>query len=280
MQRGVLASYNAFFGVPLNIRTYHELTEPDRSGLPDQIAAQRRRVAVRLEGVGRVVAVMSGKGGVGKSFVTAGLARALARGGEGAAGVLDADFNGPTIPALLHVPVTRCTVHDDAIVPAVSPDGVRCFSMALLLEDGRPLRFRGPETESHVWRETLEAATLREFLADVAWGALDRLLVDLPPGIQRFQELVDLLPAPPPAVLTVTIPTAESRDAVRRAMQFARERGAELLGVVENMVDGPFAGDAGEALAREFGVPLLARIPWHPTADVWEGVARSMEGAS
>ena len=279
MQRGVLASYDAFFGVPLNIRTYHELTEPDRSGLPDQIAAQRRRVAARLERVGRVVAVMSGKGGVGKSFVTAGLARALARGGEGAAGVLDADFNGPTIPALLHVPVTRCTVHDDAIVPAVSPDGVRCFSMALLLQDGRPLRFRGPETESHVWRETLEAATLREFLADVAWGALDRLLVDLPPGIQRFQELVDLLPAPP-AVLTVTIPTAESRDAVRRAMQFARERGAELLGVVENMVDGPFAGDAGEALAREFGVPLLARIPWHPTPDVWDGVARSMERAS
>ena len=265
--------------MPLNIRTYHELTEPDRSGLPDQIAAQRRRVAARLERVGRVVAVMSGKGGVGKSFVTAGLARALARGGEGAAGVLDADFNGPTIPALLHVPVTRCTVHDDAIVPAVSPDGVRCFSMALLLQDGRPLRFRGPETESHVWRETLEAATLREFLADVAWGALDRLLVDLPPGIQRFQELVDLLPAPP-AVLTVTIPTAESRDAVRRAMQFARERGAELFGVVENMVDGPFAGDAGEALAREFGVPLLARIPWHPTPDVWDGVARRMQRAS
>src|SRR6184192_4539197 len=192
--------------MPLNIRTYHELTEADRSGLADQIGAQRRRVADRLASVRRVVAVLSGKGGVGKSFVTAGLARALARSGR-STGVLDADFNGPTIPALLHVPVTRCTVHDDAIVPAVSPDGVRCFSMALLLQDGRPLRFRGPETESHVWRETLEAATLREFLADVAWGTLDRLLVDLPPGIQRFQELVDLLPAPP-AVLTVTIPTA------------------------------------------------------------------------
>ena len=279
MQRGVLASYDAFFGVPLNMRTYHELTEPDRSGLPDQIAAQRRRVAARLEGVGGVVAVMSGKGGVGKSFVTAGLARALARGGEGAAGVLDADFNGPTIPALLHVPVTGCTVHDDAVVPAVSPDGVRCFSMALLLQDGRPLRFRGPETESHVWRETLEAATLREFLADVAWGALDRLLVDLPPGIQRFQELVDLLPAPP-AVLTVTIPTAESRDAVRRAMQFARERGAELLGVVENMVDGPFAGDAGEALAGEFTIPLLARVPFNPNPTVWDALAHRVGSSS
>ncbi|PYP58545.1 MAG: ATP-binding protein [Gemmatimonadetes bacterium] len=264
--------------MPLNIRTYHELTEPDRSGLPGQIAAQRRRVAARLAGVGRVVAVMSGKGGVGKSFATAGLARALARAGR-AAGVLDADFNGPTIPALLSLPVARCTLHEDGIEPAVSAEGVRCFSMALLLEDGRPLGFRGPEADSHVWRETLEAAALREFLADVAWGPLDRLLVDLPPGIQRFQELAGLLPAPP-AVLTVTIPTAESRDAVRRAMQFARERRAELLGVVENMVDGPFAGGAGEDLAREFGVPLLARIPWHPTPDVWEAVARRLEGGS
>jgi len=257
--------------VALNIRTYHDLTEPDRSGLPGQIAAQRRRVAARLEGVGRVVAVMSGKGGVGKSFVTAALARALARGGR-AAGVLDADFNGPTIPSLLHLPVARCALHENGVEPVTSPEGVRCFSMALLLQDGRPLGFRGPEAESHVWRGTLEAATLREFLADVAWGALDRLLVDLPPGIQRFQELVDVLPARP-AVLTVTIPTAESRDAVRRAMQFAREQGAELLGVVENMVDGGFTGRAGEELAGEFGVPLLARVPWHPGADVWEGVA-------
>src|SRR6266498_1310261 len=81
--------------MPLNIRTYHELTEVDRSGLADQIAAQRRRVAGRLAHVRRVVAVMSGKGGVGKSYVTAGLARALARSGR-ATGVLDADFNGPT----------------------------------------------------------------------------------------------------------------------------------------------------------------------------------------
>jgi len=260
--------------MPLNIRTYHDLTEPDRSGLAGQIAAQRRRVAVRLAGVGRVVAVMSGKGGVGKSFATAGLGRALARAGR-TAGVLDADFNGPTIPALLHIPVARCALRDDAIEPAVSSDGVRCFSMALLLQDGRPLGFRGPEAESHVWRETLEAATLREFLADVAWGTLDRLLVDLPPGIQRFQELVDLLPAPP-AVLTVTIPTAESRDAVRRAMQFAQERGAELLGVVENMVDGPFTGDAGEALAREFAIPLVARVPFYPDLRVWDGLAQRM----
>ncbi len=257
--------------MPLNIRTYHELTEVDRSGLADQIAAQRRRVAGRLAGVRRVVAVMSGKGGVGKSFVTAGLARALARVGR-ATGVLDADFNGPTIPSLLHVPVARYTSHDDAIEPAVSPEGVRCFSMALLLQEGLPLGFRGPEADSHVWRETLEAAALREFLADVAWGALDHLLIDLPPGMQRFAELAELLPSPP-AVVTVTIPTAESRDAVRRAMRFAAERGAALVGIIENMSGPPHTGDAGSELAAEFGLPLLARIPWHPAPDTWHDLA-------
>ncbi len=194
--------------MPLNIRTYHELTEADRSGLVDQIVAQRRRVADRLATVRRVVAVLSGKGGVGKSFVTAGLARALARSGR-AAGVLDADFNGPTAPQLLHLPVTSCTLHDGVIEPLVSAEGVRCFSMAFLVEDGRPLAFRGPDTEAFVWR-----------------GAIDRK--------------------------------------------------ATPLGVVENMVGGPFAGSAADELAAEFGIPVVARIPWHPSAEIWTALAVSI----
>jgi len=258
--------------MPLNIRTYHELTEADRSGLVDQIVAQRRRVADRLASVRRVVAVLSGKGGVGKSFVTAGLARALARSGR-AAGVLDADFNGPTAPQLLHLPVTSCTLHDGVIEPLVSAEGVRCFSMMFLVEDGRPLAFRGPDTEAFVWRGALEAAALREFLADVAWGALDELLVDLPPGVQRFQELTELLPVPP-AVLAVTIPTPESRDAVRRALRGAIDRKATPLGVIENMVGGPFAGSAADELAAEFGIPVLARVPFHPGDHVWDAIVQ------
>lgn len=264
--------------MPLNIRTYHELTEADRSGLPEQIAAQRRRVAERLASVRRVVAVLSGKGGVGKSFVTAGLARALARAGH-ETGVLDADFNGPTAPRLLRLPVASCTLHGGVVEPAVSAEGVRCFSMGLLLEDGRPLSFRGPALEGHVWHGTLEAAALREFLADVRWGALDELLVDLPPGTQRFAELVELLPASP-AVVAVTIPTPESRDAVRRALRAAIDRGAPPLGVIENMVGGPFAGSAADDLAAEFAIPVLARIPWHPAPDVWDELAQKVRGAS
>src|SRR5436305_14082670 len=136
--------------MPLNIRTYHDLTEPDRSGLAEQIGAERRRVAERLAVVARVVAVMSGKGGVGKSFVTAQHARALARMGR-AAGVLDAELYGPTAPRLLRLPVASRTLHDGVVEPAVSPEGVRCFSMGRLPEAGRPPAFHGPAPGSLAW---------------------------------------------------------------------------------------------------------------------------------
>ena len=249
------------------IRTYHDLTDADRSGLPEQIGAQRRRVAKRLAGVRRVIAVMSGKGGVGKSYVTAHLARALARSGR-SVGVLDADLNGPTIPRLLGINPAPRPTSQDGIAPANGADGVKCISMAMLLEDGAPLAFKGPSAESFVWRGAMEASALRELLGDVTWGDLDTLLLDLPPGMQRYVELCDILGAPP-AVLTVTIPTAESGDAVRRAMRAAAERGSKLLGIVENMTGQGFEGTAGDDLAREFTVPVLARVPWHPTPDAW-----------
>jgi ATP-binding protein involved in chromosome partitioning len=249
------------------MRTYHQLTDPDRSGLGDQIGAQRKRVAERLAGVRRIVAVMSGKGGVGKSYVTAHLARGLARGGR-TVGVLDADLNGPTIPGLLQVPHT-------AQPPAIGLDGVKCISMGHFLDEGAPLAFKGPTAESFVWRGAMEASALREFLGDVEWGSLDLLLLDLPPGMQRYIELCDILGNPPP-VLTVTIPTPESRDAVRRAMRAAVERGSKLLGIVENMVGPGFAGTAAEDLSKEFAVPVLARIPWHPTPDTWNRLAAQL----
>ena len=242
------------------MRTYHQLTDPDRSGLAEQIGALRRRVAERLAAVSRIVAVMSGKGGVGKSYVTAHLARALGRAGR-RVGVLDADLNGPTIPGLLQT--------SEAVeLPATGLDGVRCVSMGLMLGDGAPLMFKGPSAESFVWRGAMEASALRELLGDVEWGKLDFLLLDLPPGMQRYVELCDIL-GNPPAVLTVTIPTPESRDAVRRAMRVAFDRGSELIGIVENMVGREFVGTAADDLAKEFTIRVLARIPWHPTPDSW-----------
>jgi ATP-binding protein involved in chromosome partitioning len=251
------------------MRTYHQLTDPDRSGLVDQIGAQRQRVAERLAGVGRIVTVMSGKGGVGKSYVAAHLARGLARAGR-SVGVLDADLNGPTIPGLLQVPQAP---PDQPT--AIGLDGVKCISMGQFLEAGAPLAFKGPSAESFVWRGAMEAAALREFLSDVEWGNLDVLLLDLPPGMQRYIELCDIL-GKAPAVLTVTIPTPESRDAVRRAMRAAVDHGSELLGIVENMVGRDFEGTAADDLAREFATPVLARIPWHPAPDTWNRLAAQL----
>src|SRR5919204_243039 len=107
------------------MRTYHQLTEPDRSGLADQIGQQRRRITERLAGVRRLIGVMSGKGGVGKSYVTAHLARAIARQGR-AVGVLDADLNGPTIPRLLQTSRVARRTSDAGVEPISGIDDVKC----------------------------------------------------------------------------------------------------------------------------------------------------------
>jgi ATP-binding protein involved in chromosome partitioning len=254
----------------VSFRTYHEVTEPDRSQLGEQVGQQRARVAARLASVRRTIAVMSGKGGVGKSYVTASLALGAARSLAGAVGVVDADLKSPTIARLLDArgPVR---VSEDGVHPPVSPHGVRVMSTSFLLDDGAPLAWREHPGERFVWRGVLETGVLREFLSDVVWGTLDLLLVDLPPGSDKLSDLAELVPQLTGAI-AVTIPSDESHAAVRRSMQAARQQCVPLLGVVENMsgyeCDGCaqmrplFSGDAGAALAREFDVPLLARIPF------------------
>jgi ATP-binding protein involved in chromosome partitioning len=254
------------------IRTYSELHETDRSNLLGQVTSQRERVASRLASVEHVVAVISGKGGVGKSLVSAGLAAALARSGR-AVGLLDADLHGPTAARMLGVRASALAVREKEIDPPVAACGVRVMSSDLLLEEAAPLAWREPGHERFVWRGTLVAGMLREFLADVAWGRLDVLLVDMPPGSERLDTLAELVPGLAGAVI-VTIPSDASYRAVRRGLEAARAARVPLLGVVENMAGyccgscrtaGPlFQGDAGERLARDAEAPLLARIPFDP----------------
>jgi len=254
----------------MTFRTYNDVAGEDRSRLAEQVGAQRARVAARLHSVRRVVAVLSGKGGVGKSYVAARIARAAAA--VSRVGVLDADLRSPTVARLLGAkgPV-RLT--EDALEPAVTADGIRVMSTDLLLAEGAPLRWREPATERFVWRGAMETGALREFLGDVGWGDLDLLLVDLPPGADGATDLVALVPELAGAVV-VTIPSEEARRSVARTMRAASEAGIPLLGVVENMAGyrcgdcgavGPlFSGDAGAVLAGEFSLPLLARIPFVP----------------
>ena len=256
------------------IRTYRELTGEDHSGLGAQVGAQHDRVRRRLASVTHTVAVMSGKGGVGKSFVTAALATALARVGR-RVGVLDADFHGPTAARMLGARAGRLDVTDEGVVPATAAGGVRVMSTDLLLPEGAPLAWREPDHDHFVWRGALEAGTLREFLGDVRWDALDLLLVDLPPGTDRLAALAGLV-TPLAGVLTVTIPSDASLRAVQRALAAASGAGIRVLGIVENMagyacgscgtVAPLFAGRAADALAEASGAPVLARIPFDAPA--------------
>lgn len=256
------------------IRTYAELEDADRSDLPGQLRAQAERVAERLAGVRRLVAVMSGKGGVGKSFTAAVLAAAAVRRGLRTA-LLDADLDGPAARRLLGVTRPSLAVGEGGVEPVTSAVGVALMSTDLLLPEGAPLEWEGPEADGFVWRGSQERAALREFLSDVAWGSRDLLLVDLPPGSDRLLDLVELAPSLA-GVVVVTIPSRASRASVERSMARCVRKGIPLLGVVENMAGalcpacgaaGPlFEGEAGERLAETFCVPLLGRVPADPAA--------------
>ena len=253
----------------MTFRTYRDVVGSDGSGIATQVAGQRARVDRRLATVRRIVAILSGKGGVGKSFVTAALARAATARWPGRVGVLDADLRSPTVAGMLGA-TGPLRVTASGVMPAVGVDGIRVVSTDLLLEDGRPLAWREPSGDGFAWRGALEAGVLREFLGDVAWGELEVLLVDLPPGADGGVDLASL--APGLAALAVTIPSEEARRSVARALRAAADAGIRLLGVIENMAGyrcdacarlGPlFAGGAGAALAEQFGIPLLARVPF------------------
>lgn len=250
------------------IRTYFELPDETRSDVVGQIEAQGERLRDRLSRVRHVVAVASGKGGVGKSVVTANLAAALAAEG-GRVGVLDADLNGPSQAKLLGVRGRRLKVLAGGVEPVTGPSGIRVISMDLLLAGAdAPLEWTGPESESFVWRGTLETNALREFLADTEWGDLDHLVVDLPPGTDRLEPLHRLLPGLDGLVL-VTLGSELSSFVVGKSVRRARELGVPVMGYVENMAGyacphcgsvGPLFGD-GEGFE---GLARLARVPFDP----------------
>jgi len=255
------------------IRTYGQVADPASEEIVAQIEAQDRRLAARLAGVGAVVLVASGKGGVGKSAVTANLAIALADSGS-RVGAADADLHGPSLARMLGAPRERLRVGEGGVEPAIGASGVRVMSMDLLLESpDAPVRWRGPDMGAFAWQGTLEAGTLREFLADTAWGELDFLLLDLPPGTDRLFRLLEILPRLE-ALLLVTTPSEAARAVVTRSVRLAREAGIARLGLVANMTawrcpecdreTALYDAEGAERLAEETGLSVWAEIPFDP----------------
>ena len=268
-------------GLEFDVMTPDEktaLTEKLRGGVTE------RTKGIALDKSTRVLAIASGKGGVGKSTLTANLAAAFSTLGH-RTGVLDADIYGHSIPHMLGIR-QRPVVVDKMIVPPVRDD-LKLMSIGFFLEDNSPIMWRGPMLHR----------ALEQFLSDVHWGELDTLLVDMPPGTGDVAiSLGQLLPRAE-AVL-VTTPQPAAQEVAIRAGTMARKTNMRLLGVVENMSGDVFGIGGADGLADELGVPVFGSIPLDPRirecADagepiVWEepdspaaqtimGIARAIDG--
>jgi ATP-binding protein involved in chromosome partitioning len=223
---------------------------PQQKALPDRTG---------IAGVKNIIAISSGKGGVGKSTVAANVAVALAQLGA-KVGLLDADIYGPNAPLMLGLSHVRLEAPADGILEPAFNHGVSLVSMAFLIDRDQPVIWRGPMLNG----------IIRQFLYQVAWGELDYLIVDLPPGTGDAQlTLAQAVPMAGAVIVTTpqTVAVADARKGLRMFEKFTK-----VLGVVENMSyfippDMPdrqydiFGSDGGEKLATELGVPLLGRIP-------------------
>jgi len=215
-----------------------------------------------LNEIGNVIAVMSGKGGVGKSLVASLTAVALRRQGY-EVGILDADITGPSIPRMFGIS-SRPSGGETGIMPVPSRSGVAVMSINLLLAS---------EDDAVVWRGPLIARAITQFWEEVLWGKLDYLIVDLPPGTADAP-LTVMQSLPISGMIAVFTPQDLTAMVVRKAVKMARQMEKKIIGVVENMsylyvaeIDKRielFGPSRGDAMAKDAGAPLLGRLPIDP----------------
>ena len=265
--RAAVESVEGVSGVKLNVQLPQMAAAGSggrRGGLrPGSVPAPTPKPGI-LSDVRHVIAVSSGKGGVGKSMVAANLAAGFAACGQ-ATGLLDADIYGPNIPLMFgeeRRPEVSGEKGKELIEPLVA-HGVRLMSLGFLLDKEQPAIMRGP----------LVSGILKQFLEQVSWGALDVLIVDMPPGTGDAQlslvQTIDLEGA-----VMVTTPQAVSTGDVRRGVKMFERVNTRVLGVVENMsgmacphcgeVVDVFGSGGGEQLAKDMELPFLGRIPLDP----------------
>jgi len=215
-----------------------------------------------LNQIGKVIAVMSGKGGVGKSLIASLLATSFARDGN-AVGILDADITGPSIPKMFGL-TARPSGSETGILPISSKSGIEVMSMNLLLPS---------EEEAVIWRGPLMSKAITQFWEEVLWGKLDYLIIDLPPGTGDAP-LTVLQVIPISGVIAVFTPQELTEMIVKKAVRMAQKMNVRVLGVVENMSylvlpdTGKkleiFGKSKGEEMAKASGAPLLGKLPIDP----------------
>jgi ATP-binding protein involved in chromosome partitioning len=256
-QQAVVERVSALEGVSRVGVSFDVLSDEEKRGLQEALGRGKLPQGA-LAQVKNIVCVASGKGGVGKSTLTANLAAALAVDGQ-ATGALDADVYGYSIPRMLGLSGRPQVNAERKILPLDGPAGVKVISIGFFVE----------ENAAVVWRGPMLHKAIQQFLEDVDWGELDYLLLDLPPGTGDVSmTLAQLLPQA--KMLIVTTPQPAAQSVAARAAEMAAKVDLELLGVVENMSgfttpDGQrftiFGEGGGQLLADELDVPLLGKVP-------------------
>jgi ATP-binding protein involved in chromosome partitioning len=256
------------------MKGYHDIVGDGGSRILEQVAEQRARITDGLAAVRHLVAVGSGKGGVGKSTLTLHLANALRARGLRIA-ILDADVNGPSQARMAGVQEALFVPGRRKVALPRATNGIGVFSMGSLIPESDALEFESvARGESQTWRATREFALLSEVLGSFEWGALDLLLFDLPPGAERTVQYADFL-GPRTAFLLVTIPSEVSRGVVARSAAALSNVSNRLLGYVENMsgyycrdcdaVKPLFSpADAASLDRPSLAIPCLGTIPFDP----------------
>jgi ATP-binding protein involved in chromosome partitioning len=239
-----------------------------------QIAAYKQKASQEQQklkdAMGKIkhkIAIISGKGGVGKSTVTVNLATAFAMQGK-SVGVLDADIHGPSVPRLLGLEGQQAKTSPIGLFPVDGPLGMKVMSIDFFL----------PEQAPTIWRGPLKMRAIRQFLSDVEWGELDFLFIDLPPGTgDEPLSIAQLLPDID-GVVIVTMPSELSSSIVKKAITFAQRLNMPIIGVVENMSGficphcnekiEIFQSGGGKKMAQEMEVAFLGSIPIDPKVGV------------
>lgn len=260
LRADVIAAASNVAGINRVRVEFSTMSEPERMAVARRLRREQpegRRPFAELDSRTRVYAVASGKGGVGKSTVTANLAAALAQGGA-RVGVLDADVWGYSITQLFGVRRAPVALH--GMMLPIQAHGVRLMSMGYLVGEGQPVIWRGPMLHK----------ALEQFLSDVYWGELDVLLVDLPPGTGDVTlSLLEL--CPPTQLLAVTTPQLAAQTVAARVGRMALDNNVPVAGVVENMSEyvcgacgchsALFGTGGGAQLADTVEAPLLGQVP-------------------
>ncbi|MGM0489426.1 MAG: iron-sulfur cluster carrier protein MrpORP [Planctomycetota bacterium] len=235
-----------------------------QSGAVDQQALERQALQSKMSQIKHKLMVLSGKGGVGKSTVATNLATGLAMAGK-KVGLLDVDIHGPSVPKLLNVQDARPTATGDSLVPVDVPcdtGSLKVMSIGFLLPE---------QDDAVIWRGPMKFGVIKQFLKDVAWGELDYLIIDSPPGTGDEPLSVAQLIENAEGAVVVTTPQQVAVQDVRKCVTFCRQLKLKVLGVVENMSGFTcpkcgervhiFSSEGGKNMAEGMGVPYLGSVP-------------------